>query len=137
MDIKIFNFWDREKGDIDRKVLLGLLVFAFLLRLPLLFFPEVIHNDGTEYIRHAKLVLIGNWSGGKAPPLYPALIAFAHLFIPDAERAGILISIIFGTLLILPVVYLGKEMFNARVGILSGLIAAVHPFLYIPLQDLF
>jgi 4-amino-4-deoxy-L-arabinose transferase-like glycosyltransferase len=101
------------------------------LRFPLLFFPEVIHNDGIEYIRHAKRVLSGDWSGGKAPPLYPALVAFAHLFIPEAERAGILISIIFGSLLILPVFYLGKEMFNTRVGILSALFAAVHPVLNI------
>jgi 4-amino-4-deoxy-L-arabinose transferase-like glycosyltransferase len=130
VDIKIFTFWDREKENGDWKVLLGLLVFAFLLRLPLLFFPEVIHNDGTEYIRHAKLVLIGNWSGGKAPPFYPALIAFTHLFIPDAERGGILISIIFGTLIVLPVFCLGRSIFGEKVGILSALFAAVHPFLY-------
>ena len=89
----------------------------------------MIHNDGAEYIRHAKLILSGDWTGGKAPPLYPALIAFAHLAVPDAERAGILISIIFGALLVLPVFYLGKEIFGERVGILSGVIVAVHPFL--------
>ncbi len=131
MDVKIFSFQDGEKDSIDRKALLGLFLLAFLLRLPLLFYPEVIHNDGIEYIRHAKLVLSGDWSGGKAPPLYPALTAFAHLFIPDMERAGILISIIFGSLLVLPVFYLGKEMFDTRVGVLSALLAAVHPSLNI------
>ena len=51
------------------------------------------------------------------------------LLIPDWELAGILISILFGALLVLPVFYLGKEIFGERVGILSGVIVAVHPFL--------
>ena len=125
----VFHFWGEGRVNVSRRFLLGLVICTFLLRIPLFIYPEVIHNDGAEYIRHAKLILSGNWIGGKAPPLYPALIAFAHLFIPDAERAGILISIIFGTLLALPVFYLGKEIFDERVGILSGLIVAVHPFL--------
>ena len=125
----VFHFWGGKKVNVSRRFLLGLVICAFLLRIPLFIYPEVIHNDGAGYIRHAKLILSGNWTGGKAPPLYPALIAFAHIFIPDAERAGILISIIFGTLLVLPVFYLGKEIFDERVGVLSAVIVAVHPFL--------
>jgi 4-amino-4-deoxy-L-arabinose transferase-like glycosyltransferase len=125
----VFHFWEEGKVNVSRRFLLGLVIFAFLLRIPLFIYPEVIHHDGAGYIRHAKLILSGNWTAGKAPPLYPALIAFAHLFIPDAERAGILISIIFGSLLVLPVFYLGKEIFAERVGVLSAIIVAVHPFL--------
>jgi 4-amino-4-deoxy-L-arabinose transferase-like glycosyltransferase len=113
------------------KWILGLLALAFLLRLPLLFFPEVIHNDGTEYIRHAKLIFAGNWVGGKAPPLFPASIALFRLFTGDFERAGILASVLFGSLLILPVFSLGRTLFNERVGVLAALFAAVQPFLYI------
>ena len=125
----LLNFWEEENRRFSGKVLLALLAFAFLLRLPLFFYPEVIRYDGAEYIRHAKLILSGDWTGGKAPPLYPALIAFTHIAVPDWERAGILISILFGALLVLPVFYLGKEMFGERVGILSGVIVAVHPYL--------
>ena len=122
-------FWEEENQRFPGKYLLALVVFAFLLRLPLFFYPEVIHYDGAEYIRHAKLILSGDWTGGKAPPLYPALIAIAHVAVPDWERAGILISILFGAFLVLPIFYLGKEMFGERVGILSGVIVAVHPYL--------
>ncbi len=122
-------FWEEENQRFPGKYLLALLVFAFLLRLPLFFYPEVIRYDGAEYIRHARLIFSGDWTGGKASPLYPALIAFAHVAVPDWERAGILISLLFGALLILPVFYLGREMFGERVGILSGVIVAVHPFL--------
>jgi len=129
METNFFNLWKEEEKSFGKRFFLVLLLFSLLLRLPLILYPEVIHNDGAEYIRHAKLILSGDWTGGKAPPLYPALIAFAHLFIPDAEQAGILISLIFGTLLVLPVFYLGREMFDDRVGILSGIIVAVHPYL--------
>jgi 4-amino-4-deoxy-L-arabinose transferase-like glycosyltransferase len=123
------HFWKGEKVEISKKVLLGLLLCAFLLRLPVLLFPEVIRLDGAEYIRHARLILSGDWTGGKAPPLYPALISFAHLFSTDLEQAGILVSFVFGVLLVLPVVYLGREIFDERVGLLSGVIVVVHPFL--------
>ncbi len=81
-------FWEEENQGFPGKYLLALVTFAFLLRFPLLFYPEVIHYDGAEYIRHAKLILSGDWTGGKAPPLYPALIAFAHLVVPDGNRPG-------------------------------------------------
>jgi 4-amino-4-deoxy-L-arabinose transferase-like glycosyltransferase len=121
-------------------VIILLLLIAFALRLVLLLQPEVIHNDGTEYVRHAKEVLAGNWTGGKGtpdypstgkfPPAYPAFIAFIFLFIKNFELAGILVSVIFGTLLVLPVFYLGKEIFGEKVGVLSGLLVAVQRFLH-------
>ncbi len=129
METTYFHLWNEKGEGFDRRFLVGLLLFALLLRLPLLLYPEVIHNDGIEYIRHAKLILTGDWTGGKAPPFYPALIAFAHLVVPDWEMAGILVSFIFGFLLVLPVFCLGKEIFNKEVGILSGLMVAVHPYL--------
>lgn len=125
----MFQAWEMEKGDKDGKVLLSLLLFAFLVRLILLFYPEVIHNDGIEYIRHAKSILRGDWSEGKSAPLYPALIALFQLIVPNAETAGIMISVIFGAGLVLPVFYLGKGLFHRQVGILGALFAAVHPVL--------
>ena len=113
------------------KILLLLLAFAFVLRIFLVLFPEVIYNDGTEYIRCAKQILSGNWGGSKAPPLYPVLIALASPLTSNFELAGIWVSVIFGTLVILPVFYLGREIFNEKVGILSALFAVVHPFLYL------
>ncbi len=113
------------------KILMLILAFALVLRIFLIIIPEVIHNDGIEYIRHAKQISSGIWTGGKAPPLYPALIAFAYPFTRNYEIAGILISIILGTLIVFPVFYLGRELFNERIGIVSAIFASVHPFLYI------
>ncbi len=111
-------------------VLVFILLMAFCLRSILILHPEVIHSDGAEYIRHAKEVSAGNWMGGISGPVYPVLISLASLFTKDYELAGIWVSVIFGSLLILPVFYLGKVIFNEKVGILSALLATVHPYLY-------
>jgi 4-amino-4-deoxy-L-arabinose transferase-like glycosyltransferase len=127
----------KQEGELECKrrrrwkILLLLLAFAFVLRLFLVISPEVIHNDGTEYVRHAKQVLSGNWSGGKSPPLYPLLIAGVQVITRDYEMAGIWVSVILGALIVLPVFYLGKAIFNEKVGMLSALFATVHPLLYI------
>jgi 4-amino-4-deoxy-L-arabinose transferase-like glycosyltransferase len=122
------DFLYEEKREVDWRFIAGLLLLAFLLRLPLLIFPEVIHNDGTEYIRQATLILSEKWAGSKVPPFYPGLIALAHTFIQNYELAGIWVSVIFGTAIVLPIFYLGRSMFNESVGRISGLMACVHPF---------
>jgi 4-amino-4-deoxy-L-arabinose transferase-like glycosyltransferase len=121
---------NREEGKVERKWVYYLTVFSFLIRIPLLLYPEVIHNDATEYIRHARRILSWDWSLGKAHPLYPSFIALAHFFAPSDEIAGILVSAIFGALIVLPVFYLGKEIFNERVGLVAAVFAAFQPFLY-------
>jgi 4-amino-4-deoxy-L-arabinose transferase-like glycosyltransferase len=121
-----------ETKRFDGRILFGLFIFAFLIRIPLLIYPEVIHNDGTAYVYHARQILSGNWSVGRSHPLYPFLIALAHFFSPNDEIAGILVSVIFGALLVFPVFYIGKAIFDERVGGLSALFATVHPFLYMP-----
>jgi 4-amino-4-deoxy-L-arabinose transferase-like glycosyltransferase len=120
-----------SRGKRTWKILFLILALAFCLRIFLIIYPEVIHNDATEYIRNAKQILSGDWTGGKAPPLYPFLIALAHSLTQNYELAGILVSVIFGSLIVLPVFYLGRSIFNEKVGIVSSLLAAVHPFLYI------
>jgi len=122
------------------KILLLFMALSFVLRVFLIIYPENIYNDGTEYIRHAKEVLAGNWSGGestpdapnagKSTPAYPAFIAFIYLLVKNYELAGIWVSVIFGTLLVLPVFYLGKEILGEKVGMLSGLVTVVHPVLH-------
>ena len=137
---EVLGFWkacfvglsDHEESHFDRRILLGLFILALLIRIPLLFFPEVIHNDGTAYIQHARQFLAGDWSVGRTHPLYPFLIALAHFVAPSDEIAGILVSVILGALLVFPVFALGKTMFNERIGLIAALFATFHPFLYIP-----
>ena len=112
-------------------IILMIFFMAFVLRMPLVLYPEVVHNDSIEYIRHAKEILNGNWTGGIASPVFPAFISFVALLTKNFELAGIWVSVIFGALLVLPVFSLARAIFNEKIGILSALLAAVHPFLYI------
>jgi asparagine N-glycosylation enzyme membrane subunit Stt3 len=101
--------WEGERKT-HWKILLLIMALAFILRIFLVLYPEVIHSDGVEYIRYAKEVLSGNWLGGKANPGYPVLIAFVSTLIKDYELAGIWVSILFGVLLVIPVFYLGRDL---------------------------
>jgi 4-amino-4-deoxy-L-arabinose transferase-like glycosyltransferase len=129
----VFGLRSDQEKTVDWRWVLGLVLFAFLIRIPLLLFPEVIHNDGTEYIRYARQLLSGDWSigQGRAHVFYPLLVALAHFITPSDEIAGILVSLVFGALLVVPVFLLGRSLFNDQVGIISALFASVHPFLYI------
>jgi 4-amino-4-deoxy-L-arabinose transferase-like glycosyltransferase len=119
-----------ETKKVQGKWVFYLTVISFLIRVPLLIYPEVIHNDTTEYIRHARRILSWNWSPGRAHPLYPAMIALAHFLTPSDEIAGILVSAVFGALIVLPVYYLGKEIFSEKVGLVAAVLAIFQPFLY-------
>ena len=125
------DFLNQEMKRVDRRLLLGLLILAFLIRIPLLIYPEVIHNDGWEYIRHARQILAWDWTTGKSHPFYPSLIALFHFLTANDEMAGIWVSVILGALAVLPVFYLGRAIFNERIGIIAAFFAVFHPFLYI------
>lgn len=116
-----------------KRQLVGIFLFSLLIRIPLILFPEVIHNDGTVYISHAKRILSGDWSigSGLTHPFYPLLIALAHYIFPNGELAGIGVSVFLGSLLIIPLFYLASTLFNKKVGFYSVFFASVHPFLYI------
>lgn len=116
--------------DFKTSLLLVPLGLALVLRLPLLIWPEVIYNDSVIYVKAAKGILEGRWSETIVPPLYPALIAAAKYITGDFELAGILVSMVFGSLLVIPIFYLGKELYNARVGMVAALLATVQPYLF-------
>jgi len=106
------------------------LLVAGILRLPILFIPGVIHNDSYEYIRAAKSMLQGDWTGGVAPPVYSFCIMVVNSIIGNYELSGVLVSWIFGVLVVVPVYFLAKRVFDERVGRFASLLAAVQPTLY-------
>ena len=126
----VFRFFDDCQTFEDKVYISVGLVLAFLWRLPLLLSPEVIRNDGTEYIRIAQFILRGIWSEGEIPPLYSSLIAATSTVTGNLELAGILISVIMGSLLVIPVYYLGKSLYGPGTGFIAAVMAAFQPYLY-------
>jgi hypothetical protein len=118
----------------DEKVdLVVLLLISILLSIYLFFRTFVISLDGAfQYLPLAKDFASGFY--GKAlshsqQPLYSLIIALVSPWVPDFELAGKLLSSFFGILIIFPVYFLGRRIFDEKVAFLSSLLLAIHPYL--------
>src|SRR4030067_987359 len=110
-----------------------LLLVSITLSLYLFFRTYVISLDGAfQFIPLAKDFASGLF--GKAlshdqQPLYSLLVAFVSQWVSDFEVAGKLVSTLFGILLVFPVYFLGKRIFDEKIAFLSSLLLVVHPYL--------
>jgi 4-amino-4-deoxy-L-arabinose transferase-like glycosyltransferase len=114
--------------------LILLLLVSILLGTYLFFQTYVISLDGAfQYIPIAKEFASGFFGKGLQgygqQPLYPFFIAMASHLIGDFEVAGKLVSTLFGMLLIFPVYYLGKKIFDQKIAFLSALFLVIHPYI--------
>lgn len=125
----------RHKKDI--LIISFLLLSAFAIRFLLLSTEEMISTDAVQYLTFGKNIMLGKGflSDGShfpdiiRPPLYPVLIAISHLFIQDLELAGRAVSILFGSLLVIPLFLLTREFFGRKPAILSAILILMHPVL--------
>ncbi|NIR51214.1 hypothetical protein GWO43_21625 [candidate division KSB1 bacterium] len=74
------------------------------------------------YLNGLSDVLHTYWS-----PLLPTVISIVCAFFSDYELAGRMVSILSGTLLIVPVYFLGKHIYDKHVGILAAGFVALFP----------
>ena len=121
----------------SRKTLLLVLLLAFALRLGwTLYNSRAMENEGAEYARIAQNLLhhrqyYGILGGPESifPPLYPVLIAATSLVSRDTEIAGRAISLVVGSLLVLPVFFISLRLFGLRTAYLSASFVALQPLL--------
>ena len=113
-----------------------ILALSFAVRIGyLLARPMVIEAEGAYYARVAENLAAGiGWVGIHQsgllllyPPLFPLLIAAVHLLVGNVELAARLVSLFFGSALVVPVFLIAREMYGQRVGYVAGLITALHP----------
>jgi hypothetical protein len=119
---RIGNFW--AFGSMPLSVRLFLLVIIALIPRIIVFFqPQIITNDGMLYIKMARLFSEGQYGGtpGSYFNLYPFLIFLVQKLVGDWELSGGLISLILGTLTIIPVFLLGRSLYDEKIGWLSAL----------------
>jgi 4-amino-4-deoxy-L-arabinose transferase-like glycosyltransferase len=100
------------------------------------FGAHIIEGEGAHYARVGESLAAGQgYLGldGEAqlvyPPVYPGLIAAGVRIGLDSESAGRLVSLACGSLAMLMFALIGRRMYGARIGLLVGLLAAVHPLL--------
>ena len=110
-------------------ILFLLVVSAFIIRY-VFANAQIIASDGILYIEVAKDVLAGNFqriSGYGFLNLYSFLIALFQMIFHNWELSGKMVSIVFGSLTIIPLFFFIKGIFNVKVAIVSTLLYVVHP----------
>ena len=120
-------YFEHERHSLT---LLLLLLCALAIRGYIMLFTYVIARDGIIYLSIAKSLASGNWTQALSfdfPPGFPALVALnLHIFSP--ERAGQVISLIFGSLAVVPLYFLASRMLGKRVAIVTSLFFVFHPY---------
>ena len=120
----------------EKRILIYIFLFALVLRLLMLNLHSVIETDGTYYVRMAEnlfsskgLIDIENQFQTSLTPFYPIMIGVFRFFTSNGELAARLVSILFGALLIFPIYFIGKRLFNKKTALISSLVISVYPAL--------
>jgi len=116
---------------------LALILFlAFSLRLFWMIEKTPVISFEAEYVRAAENLragygLMSSYGGAETmyAPLYSFLIAGVSLVARNAEVAAHLVSLFFGTLLVVPVFFITLRVYGLRAAYLSAILIAVHPLL--------
>lgn len=117
-------------------VILGVLIFlSFILRLSTTT-TEVVYPDSCMYLSFARSILKGKFSfdfqAGMEqilPPLYSIFNAVFTFVVSDLGLSGVLVSAIAGALLIIPVFYLAKALYNEKAAWVSSVLVFFSPIL--------
>jgi 4-amino-4-deoxy-L-arabinose transferase-like glycosyltransferase len=116
----------------EKRDLIFLVLFALALRMLLYKWTYVIATDGTGfYLKPAQYFASGHWMDGLAigyHPLYPMLVAFFWKVLGDFELSGQMVSVLFGTLTVIPIYYLAKDAFGGWAAFISSLFLAILPY---------
>ncbi len=109
-----------------------IIAIALLVRLFFLRFEYAAGWDEINYLKLGASGAIHGFSHVLHPywsPLYPFTIALIGKVCSNYELAGRLVSIIFGTLLIIPVYFFSLKHFGRRIALLNSLLIAFFPAL--------
>lgn len=108
---------------------------AVVLRGLMLSTMAIVAPDSPGYISMAESIAengVATYFGGGFDPnltIYPIFIHLVHLIIGDYIVSGQIVSLVFGCLVFIPVVYLARAAFERETALLTLFLLAVHPLL--------
>ncbi|MCZ6689579.1 MAG: glycosyltransferase family 39 protein [Planctomycetota bacterium] len=113
--------------------LLLLLGAALAIRIVVAGFTNLVCHDGAAYyLPRARAITEGNWEVGfsaSIPFLYPLLTAASTTIFASLATAGQAVSVIAGTLTLIPIYLLGRTLSGERTGLLAAALGTVCPLL--------
>ena len=116
----------------ERASVIGIMSLAFVLRLSALRLQPPINPDGVYYAMLGKQLVSGNLQEGLStfwPPLYPLLAGLSSLVSRDIETGGRVVSVLAGSVLVVPVYSLIRILYGSDAAFIGALLVAIHPTL--------
>lgn len=124
----------REAGHHDFMLQSCAILFplALVIRLQLFLNPYSINPDGVYYIQQAQAIYFHDFKkvtacGLTFVSIYPIAIAFVQSVLNDWLLSAKIVSLVFGTITVIPVFFTAKLFFDKHIAILVGLVYAVIP----------
>jgi dolichyl-phosphate-mannose-protein mannosyltransferase len=115
----------------ERTALALIVTLAVSIRLYLCLTSFCIAGDGVAYLAMARDFAAGDSAKALAAvfsPLYPWFVAIAHRLIPDWELAGNAVSAILGSVAVVSVYLMTREVFESRdLALGAAVLVAIHP----------
>lgn len=112
------------------KVIFLLFLLALGVRLIITWNTYAMPSDGPRYIEVASYYAEGNLKEALKHdyhPLFPCFMAVAHQVIGNWEWAGMLVSVLLGSLAVIPLYLIGQRVFNDTIATITAVFYAFHP----------
>jgi 4-amino-4-deoxy-L-arabinose transferase-like glycosyltransferase len=122
---------DGKKLSVCHKLLL-IVLLGLSVRLYMALNAVTISFDGAWYMYHAREFSSGNLINVfnlQWPPLNSITISFFHNLFGDYEFSGRIVSFFFGTLAIFLSFFIGRLVYDERVGLITALFVSVHHYM--------
>ena len=121
-----------ERFPKHRWIFWGVVVFALALRIARVLNTWILGTDGESYLWMAE-----DWRAGRYQdavqnrigyhPFYPAMVAYGSYLTGGLVSAAFSVSVFFSSLTVFPIYWLVRDIWNARVAVLTLLLYAVQP----------
>jgi len=117
----------------DLFIITGIVLLSLAFRLYAFLNTSVINSDGVYYINQARALFNNDWDMAKNCgfdfiSLYHLLIPLFYRLLGDWIYAGQSISILFGTISVIPFYFTLRRFFSLSTSMTAGLAFAVNPF---------
>lgn len=117
----------------EKNMLFFIVVLGLLVRLYAFKFTYIINNDGVYYINQARAIYQGNWELAKQCgydfiSIYHLLIPLFYRIFGDWVIAAKSISLLFGTLIIIPCYFILKKFLHYSTALITCLAFSINPF---------
>lgn len=139
---QVLSVSKKEKDQKEQAIVLGFakekifilssIFLAFLIRIYFIPHNIVINGDGIYYATLGKRIVSGDVYGGISAywsPLYSLLVGIASLFFDEVEFGGRFVSILAGSILIVPAYFLIRDLYSRLTAIFGTILLIFHPLL--------